>query len=109
MALSAGVGEDNWLAGNVALAYHYGLEMRAYEGGPDTSGPNLGQEYLTVKGNATVDPRMQSAVTTYLQNWCDELASFWVPYSVQAMPVQVCLRRGHGSAELLRRWRNKLD
>ena len=45
-------------------------QFRAYEGGPDTSGPNLGAAYLEAKGNATVDPRMQPAVTTYLQNWC---------------------------------------
>jgi hypothetical protein len=45
-------------------------QMRAYEGGPDTSGPNLGPEYLAVKGNATLDPRMQPAVTSYLENWC---------------------------------------
>ena len=95
MALTVGLGEDNYIAGHAVLAYHYGLQvrpgslnvlapsaaavaccliievqMRAYEGGPDTSGPNLGPQYLAVKGDATVDPRMQPAVTTYLQNWC---------------------------------------
>jgi len=68
-SLAFGVAEDNPLAVHVALAYHYGLEMRAYEGGPDTSGPNLGERYLETKGNATVDARMQDRVTTYLNNW----------------------------------------
>lgn len=68
-SLAYGVAGSNPLAVHVALAYHYGLQFRAYEGGPDTSGPNLGQAYLAVKGNATVDPRMQARVTTYLNNW----------------------------------------
>jgi hypothetical protein len=68
-ALSAGVTETNPLAVHVSLAYHYGLQMRAYEGGPDTSGPNLGQAYLEIKGNATLDPRIQTRVETYLNNW----------------------------------------
>lgn len=68
-ALSSGVTEANPLAVHVSLAYHYGLQMRAYEGGPDTSGPNLGTQYLEIKGNATLDPRIQSRVETYLNNW----------------------------------------
>ena len=68
-SLAQGVAEDNPLAIHVSLAYHYGLEMRAYEGGPDTSGPNLGEAYLATKGNATIDPRMQSRLETYLHNW----------------------------------------
>lgn len=68
-ALSSGVTEANPLAVHVSLAYHYGLQMRAYEGGPDTSGPNLGNTYLETKGNATLDPRIQSRVETYLNNW----------------------------------------
>ena len=69
MSIAAGFAEDNPLAGNVALAYHYGLEMRAYEGGPDTSGPKLGKAYLAIKGAANVDPRMKSRIETYLANW----------------------------------------
>lgn len=68
-SLAYGVAEDNQLAVHVALAYHHGLQMRAYEGGPDTSGPNLGETYLATKGNATVDPRMQGRIETYLNNW----------------------------------------
>jgi len=40
MSPSIGVGSDNYLAGNAQLAQWYGLEMRGYEGGPDTFGPN---------------------------------------------------------------------
>ena len=69
LSLAAGVDERNQLAVHVALAYHYGLEMRAYEGGPDTSGPNLGAAYLAVKGAATVDPRIEARVATYLTKW----------------------------------------
>lgn len=68
-SLANGVGAGNQLAVHVALAYHYGLEFRGYEGGPDTSGPNLGAQYLAIKGNATVDPRIQGRLTTYLTNW----------------------------------------
>lgn len=69
MSLAYGVGENNPFAIHVAFAYHYGLEMRAYEGGPDTSGPNLGNAYLAVKGAATVDQRIEARVETYLTNW----------------------------------------
>jgi hypothetical protein len=68
-SLAFGVDERNSLAVHVALAYHYGLEFRAYEGGPDTSGPNLGPTYLGIKGNATVDSRIQQRVETYLTQW----------------------------------------
>jgi hypothetical protein len=64
-----GFGEDNPLAVHIGLAYHYGLEMRAYEGGPDTSGPNLGKDYLVTKGQANVDPRIKDRIVTYLTNW----------------------------------------
>jgi hypothetical protein len=43
--------------------------MRAYEGGPDTSGPNLGKSYLAVKGQANIDPRIEGRIETYLTNW----------------------------------------
>jgi hypothetical protein len=68
-SLAFGVNAHNQLAVHVGLAYHFGLEMRAYEGGPDTSGPNLGLDYLGIKGNATVDPRIQARVETYLTHW----------------------------------------
>ena len=69
MSIAAGFGEENFMAAHVAMAYHYGLEMRAYEGGPDTSGPNLGNAYLTIKGQANVDPRIEGRIATYLTNW----------------------------------------
>ena len=68
-SVTAGVDVRNPLAVHVALAYHYGLQMRAYEGGPDTAGPNLGPAYLKVKGDASVDPRIQARVETYLTSW----------------------------------------
>jgi hypothetical protein len=69
MSIAAGFGEGNSLAAHVAMAYHYGLQMRAYEGGPDTSGPNLGKDYLAIKGEANVDPRIAARIETYLTNW----------------------------------------
>lgn len=69
MSIAAGFGEENFMAAHVAMAYHYGLEMRAYEGGPDTSGPNLGKPYLAIKGQANIDPRIEGRIATYLTNW----------------------------------------
>jgi len=68
-SVTAGVDYRNPLAVHVSLAYHYGLQMRAYEGGPDTAGPNLGPAYLAVKGAASVDARIQGRVETYLTSW----------------------------------------
>jgi hypothetical protein len=39
------------------------------EGGPDTSGPNLGKAYLAIKGQANIDPRIEGRIQTYLTNW----------------------------------------
>ena len=39
------------------------------EGGPDTSGPNLGKTYLAIKAQANVDPRIEGRIETYLTNW----------------------------------------
>jgi hypothetical protein len=62
---SIGVGQNNFLAGHVALAGWYGLDVRAYEGGPDTFGPNG----IQAKADATLDPRMKAIVISYLTNW----------------------------------------
>eukprot|EP01121_Diplochlamys_sp_Union-15-3_P006926 TRINITY_DN1747_c0_g1_i4.p1 TRINITY_DN1747_c0_g1~~TRINITY_DN1747_c0_g1_i4.p1 ORF type:complete len:483 (-),score=108.00 TRINITY_DN1747_c0_g1_i4:170-1567(-) len=58
MLPSVGVGENNPLAGNLALARWYNLEFRGYEGGPDTFGPNG----IQAKANATLNPRMKDLV-----------------------------------------------
>jgi hypothetical protein len=48
-----------------ALATYYGLHDYAYEGGPDTFGPNN----VAAKAAASLDPRMETLVSQYLQNW----------------------------------------
>jgi len=60
-----GVGNNNYLAGHVAWGAWYGLEMRGYEGGPDTFGPNG----IKAKASATMDPRMKTLVISYLTYW----------------------------------------
>jgi hypothetical protein len=47
------------------LATDNGLKMAAYEGGPDTFGPNN----ITAKRNATMDPRMRQLCERYLRLW----------------------------------------
>ena len=47
------------------LATYYGLHDYAYEGGPDTFGPNN----VAAKAAAALDPRMEAIVSQYLQNW----------------------------------------
>ena len=47
------------------LATYYGLKLCAYEGGPDTFGPNN----IAAKKAASLDPRMGDLVTRYLNIW----------------------------------------
>jgi len=47
------------------LATYYGLKLCAYEGGPDTFGPNN----IAAKKAASLDPRMRDLVVKYLQMW----------------------------------------
>jgi PA14 domain/Carbohydrate binding module (family 35)/Carbohydrate binding module (family 6)/K319L-like, PKD domain len=47
------------------LATSYGLQMMAYEGGPDTFGGNN----IAAKRAATLDPRMRNLVDDYLAAW----------------------------------------
>lgn len=47
------------------LATQYSLKMTAYEGGPDTFGPNN----IQAKRAASLDPRMQKIVVDYLDMW----------------------------------------
>jgi len=53
MSPSTGVGEDNFLAAHTRFSKWYGLQMRGYEGGPDTFGPNG----IQAKADATLDPQ----------------------------------------------------
>lgn len=48
-----------------ALATQYGLKLTAYEGGPDTFGPNN----IAAKKAATFDPRMKDLCIRYLNVW----------------------------------------
>jgi VCBS repeat-containing protein len=48
-----------------SLATYYGLRDFAYEGGPDTSGPNN----IAAKAAASLDPRMENLVIQYLDAW----------------------------------------
>ncbi len=48
-----------------SLARRYGLANIAYEGGPDTSGPNN----INAKIAASLDPRMEAMVISYLDGW----------------------------------------
>lgn len=65
----AGISEVNFLAGHARLANFYGLEVRAYEGGPDTSIGCVTAECLGAKANASTDPRMAGLMTRYLDVW----------------------------------------
>ena len=47
------------------LATYYGLKLCAYEGGPDTFGPNN----IAAKKAASLDPRMKDLVRDYLTVW----------------------------------------
>lgn len=49
----------------VDMARSHGLALTAYEGGPDTFGP----ENVDSKTAATLDPRMQGLVERYLRAW----------------------------------------
>jgi len=65
MSPSIGVGNNNFLAAHSRFAKWYGLQMRGYEGGPDTFGPNG----IDAKSQASLDPRMKGLVQSYLTNW----------------------------------------
>ena len=64
-----GVSQASYLAGHARLAYFYGLEVRAYEGGPDTSVGNVSPQALAAKANASTDPRIAGLMTRYLDVW----------------------------------------
>ncbi len=67
-ALSKGIDDGaglNAFEENAALARWYGLPFVAYEGGPDTFGP----DNVAAKKAAQFDPRMKDLVVRYLNNW----------------------------------------
>ncbi len=53
------------IAGNVAEATQFGLKLDAYEGGPDTFGPNN----IAAKEAANLSPEMQTIITNFLDTW----------------------------------------
>lgn len=62
------ISRDSPLASQMALAAFHRIQMRAYEGGPDTSGPN-DPISLYAKGNASIDTRMTDLGHSYLTTW----------------------------------------
>ena len=60
-----GYQNSNTLDSIVTLATYYGLKMTAYEGGPDTFGPNN----IAAKKAATLDPQMTNLAERYLNVW----------------------------------------
>jgi hypothetical protein len=65
-ALSSAVdANDAVLDQTAGLATYYGLNFLAYEGGPDTFGPNN----IAAKKAASLDPRMQALTVRYMNDW----------------------------------------
>ncbi len=65
-ALATGIQENKGFLNEYAhLATYYGLQSLAYEGGPDTYGPNN----IAAKKAASLDPRMKDLVVQYLTDW----------------------------------------
>ena len=58
-------GGGNMIAQYAATATYYGLKLLAYEGGPDTFGPNN----IAAKREASLDPKMRELCVRYLNNW----------------------------------------
>lgn len=70
---SAGVSQDVPNALHAALAAYNGLQLRAYEGGPDSSCPgataNCSQVSLHARANASIDDRLTPIIEQYLNDW----------------------------------------
>jgi PA14 domain len=58
-------GGGSMIAQYAATATYYGLKLLAYEGGPDTFGPNN----IAAKRDASLDPKMRELCVRYLNNW----------------------------------------
>ncbi|MEZ6317460.1 MAG: hypothetical protein R3B49_01710 [Phycisphaerales bacterium] len=82
-ALGAGI--DRWRAGReleliASQAAYYGLAMAAYEGGPDTFGPNN----VDAKRDASYDPRMRDLCAEYLDGWNADGGGLFLWYTAGA-------------------------
>ena len=68
-----GLSEDNPTALHTALCAYYSLQLRAYEGGPDTACPgptsSCSAASLAARANASIDARLTPIIEQYLQNW----------------------------------------
>jgi hypothetical protein len=64
-----GWGQENYVAGMVSTALYYGLNMQAYESGPDTAQGLNSYPALWAKGNASADPRIEAIIVDYLTAW----------------------------------------
>jgi hypothetical protein len=58
-------GNGSMIAQYAAAATYYGMKLVAYEGGPDTFGPNN----IAAKKAASLDPKMREISVRYLNNW----------------------------------------
>ena len=70
---AAGLAEDNPTALHAALCGYFGLQLRAYEGGPDTSCPgatsNCSDASLRARAAASIDDRLTPIIEGYLADW----------------------------------------
>jgi hypothetical protein len=70
---SAGMSQDVPNAVHAAFAAFHGLQLRAYEGGPDSSCPgatsNCSQVSLHARANASIDDRLTPIIQQYLNDW----------------------------------------
>jgi hypothetical protein len=64
-----GWGQENYVAGMASTALYYGLNMQAYESGPDTAQGLNSYPALWAKGNASADPRIEAIIVDYLTAW----------------------------------------
>jgi hypothetical protein len=80
-ALSAGVQHEIGDFGKFnAVGGAYGLPTLAYEGGPDTFGPNS----VAAKKAATLDPRMAGLMQTYLSNYFSQNGGLFMWFNAGA-------------------------
>jgi hypothetical protein len=70
---AAGVSEEVPNAVHAALTAYHGLQLRAYEGGPDSSCPgatsDCSQSSLYARANASIDERLTPIIEQYLRDW----------------------------------------
>jgi hypothetical protein len=70
---AAGLSEDTPNALHAALCGYFGLQLRAYEGGPDTSCPgptsNCSDVSLRARAAASIDDRLTPIIEGYLNDW----------------------------------------